>query len=214
MLRGLRFFPAALIVAGIGLATPACASQVYGNRGGPYRQVDRRAYDNGYREGLKDGENDVRSRRDYSYTRHDEYRDADQGYRRNDGNLDQYRRSFRQGYQTGYNEAFSRSGGRNNRGAYPTYPSYPGATYPNYPGGTAIPRGSYSPAADNGYRDGLDAGRNAARSRDPYDPVRAKRYREGDHNYNSRYGSRDQYKRDYRAAFEQGYREGYQGTRY
>jgi hypothetical protein len=153
----------------------------------------------------------VRRGRDYSYSRHDEYRDADQGYRRNDGNLDQYRRSFRQGYQTGYNEAFSRYGRSSRGGAYPEYPSYP--SYPagrSYPGGVAVPRGSYSAAAETGYRDGLDAGRDAARSRDPYDPVRAKRYREGDHNYNSRYGSRDAYKREYRAAFEQGYREGYQ----
>src|SRR5204863_1801984 len=158
--RDLRLFRAALIVAGIGFATPACASQVYGNRGGSYRQVDRRAYDNGYQRGLRDAENDVRRGRDYSYARHDEYRDADQGYRRNDGNLDQYRRSFRQGYQTGYNEAFSRYGGRNQRGpVYPTSPSYPSSpSYPGYPSGRATPRGSYSsPAANNGYRDGLEA---------------------------------------------------------
>jgi hypothetical protein len=217
MLKVIRLLPAALIVAGVGIATTACASQIYGNQGGSYRQVDRRAYDNGYREGLKDGENDVRRGRDYSYARHDGYRDADQGYRRNDGNLDQYRRSFRQGYQTGYSESFSRNGayGRNQRGsAYPTYPSYPTSpSYPSYPNGTAVPRGAFSVAGDNGYRDGLEAGRNAARDRDPYDPVRAKRYRDGDHNYNSRYGSREEYKREYRTAFEQGYREGYNGGR-
>jgi hypothetical protein len=215
MLRALRLLPAALVAAGVGIATTACASQIYGNQGGVYRQVDRRAYDVGYREGVKDGESDVRRGRDYAYASHNTYRDADQGYRRSDGNLDQYRRTFRQGYQTGYNESFSRYGanGRNSRGttypAYPTNPSYP--TYPAYPNGSAVPRGAYSQAADTGYSDGLDAGRNAARSRDRYDPVRAKRYREGDHNYNSRYGSREQYKREYRAAFEQGYREGYQG---
>ena len=216
MLRALRLFPAALVVAGVGIASTACAAQTYGNRGGSYRQVDRRGYDAGYREGLKDGESDVRRGRGYSYARHDEYRDADRGYRRNDGNLDQYRRSFRQGYQTGYNEAFSRYG-RTSRGStypvYPTGPSYP--AYPGYPSGTAIPRGGYaSPAYDSGYRDGFDAGRNDARSRARYDPVREKRYRDGDHNYNSRYGSRDAYKREYRSAFEQGYREGYGQGRY
>ena len=71
-------------------------------------------------------------------------------------------------------------------------------------------RGVYrSPAADNGYRDGFEAGRDDARDGDRYDPVRTSRYRSGDHNYDGRYGSRDVYKRDYRAAFEQGYREGY-----
>ena len=43
--------------------------------------------------------------------------------------------------------------------------------------------------------------------------VRAKRYREGDHDYNDRYGSRDLYKRDYRAAFTQGYEQGYRQER-
>ena len=63
-----------------------------------------------------------------------------------------------------------------------------------------------------GYRDGFDAGRNDARDRNRFDPVRSKRYRDGDHDYNNRYGDCELYKRDYRAAFEQGYREGY-GTR-
>ena len=67
-------------------------------------------------------------------------------------------------------------------------------------------------AAQVGYRDGFDAGRNDARDRNRFDPVRSKRYRDGDHDYNNRYGDRELYKRDYRAAFEQGYREGY-GTR-
>src|SRR5215218_9335686 len=104
MLMGRKLLPAVLVVAAVGVATPACASQIYGNSGGSYRQVERRAYDNGYREGLRGG-------------------DADQGYRRNEGDRDQYRRSFRQGYQTGYNEAFSRYGNRNSRGG--VYPANP-----------------------------------------------------------------------------------------
>ena len=101
---------------------------------------------------------------------------------------------------------------RDPRGVYPNAPS---SNYPVYPNGSAVPRGGYaSQAADIGYRDGLEEGRNAARSRDRADPVRTKRYRDGDHDYNSRYGSREEYKRQYRAAFEQGYRDGYQGTRY
>ena len=71
------------------LAADGTTQQIYGQRGGPYRQVDQRAYDTGYRQGLKDGESDVRRGREYSYSRHDEYRDADRGYRRNEANLDQ-----------------------------------------------------------------------------------------------------------------------------
>jgi hypothetical protein len=84
---------------------------------------------------------------------------------------------------------------------------------------SGYPRGGYPPpasrgryisqAAQIGYRDGMDAGRNDARHRERYDPVRAKRYRQGDHDYDRRYGNRDEYRRDYRAAFERGYRDGY-----
>lgn len=90
---------------------------------------------------------------------------------------------------------------------------------------TGYPRGGYYPpppppraayasvATQSGYRDGLDAGRDDARHRERFDPVRAKRYRQGDHDYDHRYGPRDDYKREYRAAFERGYREGYDGWR-
>lgn len=82
---------------------------------------------------------------------------------------------------------------------------HPRAGYP-----PPVQRGGYvSVAARSGYRDGIEAGRSDARHRERFDPVRAKRYREGDRDYDRRYGPRDDYKRDYRAAFEQGYREGY-----
>src|SRR5260221_331685 len=68
-------------------------------------------------------------------------------------------------------------------------------------------------AYDKGYREGLEEGQSDARDRARFDPVRAKRYRDGDHDYNNRYGDRDTYKREYRSAFEQGYREGYGQTR-
>ena len=214
MLRIVRLVPAALLLAA-GFASTACASQVYGQRGGGYRNVDQRAYDNGYRDGVREGTNDARRGRNYSIHRHDEYRNADEGYRRARADRGSYQRSYRQGFQTGYNEGYNRYGGngRNPRSTYPNYPSYP--TNPSYPE-RGVPRnggGYYSPATQVGYRDGFDAGRDDARDRRAYDPVRTRRYRDGDHDYNDRYGSRDGYKREYRAAFEQGYRDGYQGTR-
>ena len=204
MFKAFRYLPALLLAVGVCVGTPACADQLYGYGGGRSgRDLERRGYDTGYREGLNEGQNDARRGRDFSYTRHDEYRDADQGYRRSEGDREFYRRSYRQGFQTGYTEAYNRYArggyGRDQRGSYPN-------AYPNYP----QTRGGYvSPARQNGYRDGVEAGRNDARSRDRFDPVRAKRYRDGDHDYDNRYGSRDDYKREYRAAFEQGYREGY-----
>lgn len=72
------------------------------------------------------------------------------------------------------------------------------------------PRADYvSIAARSGYRDGLDAGRDAVRHHERFDPVRERRYRDGDRDYDRRYGPREQYKREYRAAFERGYREGF-----
>lgn len=109
MLQRYRYLAATVLVLGVWTATPACAVPTYGYRGGGYtRELERRAYDNGFREGLQEGRNDARRGRDFSYTRHDEYRDADRGSRRGDGDRDLYRRSFRQGFRTGYNEAFNR----------------------------------------------------------------------------------------------------------
>ena len=62
---------------------------------------------------------------------------------------------------------------------------------------------------DKGYEDGLKRGRNDGDDRDPYDPSRDGKYRDGDHGYKSSYGPRSQYVRAYRAGFEQGYRDGY-----
>jgi hypothetical protein len=131
-----------------------------------------------------------------------DWRDADDGYRRDLGDRDFYRRVFREGFRVGYSEGFNRyTRGR----VYQSSPSSAPA-----PGAVIVPRATYvSPAAQNGYRDGLEQGRNDARDHDRYDPVRAKRYREGDHDYHDRYGSRDAYTREYRAAFQQGYDEGY-----
>ncbi len=79
-----------------------------------------------------------------------------------------------------------------------------------YPPPPPQPRAVYvSVATQSGYRDGLDAGRDDWRHRERFDPVRARRYRDGDHGYDRRYGPRDDYRREYRSAFEQGYREGY-----
>jgi hypothetical protein len=68
-------------------------------------------------------------------------------------------------------------------------------------------------AYENGFRDGVEAGRDDARHHERFDPIRAKRYRQGDHDYDRRYGSRDDYQREYRAAFQQGYEQGYRQFR-
>jgi hypothetical protein len=76
--------------------------------------------------------------------------------------------------------------------------------YPGYGGYSAR-----SAPFQNGFRDGLEKGREDARDRDSFDPVRHSRYRNGDHGYERRYGAKDQYRLVYRDGFEAGYREGY-----
>jgi hypothetical protein len=85
-----------------------------------------------------------------------------------------------------------------------------GNTYPY--GSTNTSRGSYgvnTVAYDNGYRDGQAKGIEDARGRDSFDPVRHKEYRNADRGYNSRYGTKDQYKLTYRDGFEAGYAQAY-----
>jgi hypothetical protein len=216
MLKAYRYLPAALLAMGVWISSPACASQVYGYRGDNYRDVQRRAYDNGYHEGLEHGEQDVRSGRPFSFTRQGDYRDADEGYHRGDGDREFYRRAFRQGFEAGYSEAFNRTAGRYGN-SYPrsTYPEYPPPSYSPAPGYPAPGVGQYygSPAAQIGHRDGLEVGRDDARDRESFDPIRSKRYRSADHDYDGRYGPKEAYKQQYRAAFQQGYEEGYRGYR-
>jgi hypothetical protein len=101
-----RVLPAALLAAGALVSASACSANVYAIRS-PYVDVDKRAHDNGYREGFEEGRNDARQHRAFSLDRHDKYRDANQGYR-GGGERDPYRRAFRRGFEDGYREAFER----------------------------------------------------------------------------------------------------------
>lgn len=205
MFRLTRALPV-LIVAST-LVTTACASSYAYPQRYPsgVRNVDDRAYNGGLSQGRARGEDDARRGRAYDVRRHQEYRNADRNYGVGT-------RAFRSGFETGYDEGYRRyaSGGYGYPPNARTYPTYPGRQDPYYGGA----RGRYgSVAFDNGYRDGYAAGVSDARDRDPYDPVRQKRYRDGDRGYDNDYGSRDAYKRDYRSAFQRGYEEGYRLNR-
>ena len=109
MSQARRVLPAALIAAGLLISAPACSAGIYTTtRSGPYVDIGRRAYDNGYRRGLEEGRDDARHRRSSSLERHGEYRNAERGYRRGDGERDPYRQGFRRGFEAGYREAFDR----------------------------------------------------------------------------------------------------------
>jgi hypothetical protein len=164
------------------------------------RDFERRAYDNGFRTGVERGERDAQERRDSRVERSRDYRDADEGFR-GGGDRDAYRRVFQDGFRSGYADGYKRVS-RLDRGRAVT----PVVPYPENRAASA------SIAARSGYRDGFEAGHGDARDGDPYNPRLAKRYREADREYSGR-ASRDDFKREYRAAFEDGYSQGYRDAR-
>jgi hypothetical protein len=92
-----------------------------------------------------------------------------------------------------------------------------GRGYPNYPSGRGgVYRGERAVdiAYQRGFDDGYQRGRDAARDGDRFDPRRERWYRSGDRGYNSRWGSRNQYRQIYRDAFTRGYEQGYREARY
>jgi hypothetical protein len=184
-------------------ATPACAQGTYGYPRSSVR-IDDRAYRNGYDEGRTQGERDGRDGRAFDYGRHREYKTATEGYG-GDGNRNEYREIFRQGFVAGYDDGYRRYAR-----SFPQYPSSRPPVYGDRDRGVAAYR---SPAASRGYQDGFDEGRKDGRDGKRFDPAAESRYRSGDHGYEREYGSRDAYKRDYRAAFEDGYDRGYRESR-
>jgi hypothetical protein len=153
-----------------------------------YQTVDQRAFDNGYREGLAQGERDAMDGRLFSFVRAEGYRLGDDGYRREDGPLGDYRRMFRQGFEAGYRDGYERDA--------PTT-------------GPRARTNELSAAVEIGFRDGYDEGLKDLHDHQSYDPVRSDKYRSGDHHYDRRYGTRDEFKREYRLGFEQGYERAY-----
>ncbi len=187
-MKAQRYAMTGLFAASLLIALPApTQAQV---RPEWYRQVEQRAYDNGYREGRAVGERDAIDGRAFSFVRTEVYRSADDGYRREDGSLGEYRQMFRQGFEAGYQDGYDREAP------------------------LAVPRAQapeLSPAADIGFRDGYDAGVKDLKDHESYDPVRSDRYRSADHHYDRRYGTQEEFKAEYRLGFEQGYERAYRG---
>ena len=228
------FLVSALGVVGLALASPARAQLAGGidlNRPSyadearqPYNESRRVAYDNGYREGVKEGERDARDRNTFNYQDERTWQRADKGYHRSFGDRDRYEQTFRTGFAAGYSDSYRRFapdyGYRGNGGVYPNtrggygYPTQGGYGYPGQGGYPRQGGYGYSPAYSNGANDGYEKGREDARDRDSYDPLRHKWYREGDHDYKSQYGPRQQYENVYREGFKEGYERGYREWSY
>jgi flagellar biosynthesis/type III secretory pathway protein FliH len=202
----------AALVAVCTLLVPAMAEAQFGPRdrgdrpglgNQRWENAQQNAYDRGFREGLRLGDEDARRGRDFRLEAHDVYRDADRGYQSRYGSRDVYRNSFRQGFSIGYRDAYQRGrtigNGRSER----------------RDDRVARGQGGYQePAFARGYSDGFEKGLDDGRDRDRYDPVGHNAYREGDEGYYGQYGSRDVYRNNYRSGFRSGYEDGYRdGTR-
>ena len=106
-MRVLHRFSGYLFAAGLLIAAPACAPAHRVDRHRDYRvDSQRRAYTTGYDEGLDSGRSDVGKGRRFEYEQHGEFRHADKGYGRHDGDRHQYRETFRRGFVAGYSAAY------------------------------------------------------------------------------------------------------------
>jgi hypothetical protein len=207
MFKATRYLPA-LFATTVLFTTPACAAGVYSQRFPVADRDDRAFYNRGLNEGRAIGIEDGRRGRNFDARAHREYRDID----RNHADLDDVR-AYRQGFEAGYDEGY-RQAARRDYPPRPNQPQYyppPPAQPPTY--GDAARDRYVSPGGQNGYRDGVEEGQRDARNGERFDPVRSRRYRSADHDYNRRFGSLDEYKREYRDAFQRGYETGYRGFR-
>jgi len=166
-----------------------------------YADARRAARENGYKDGLKRGEQAARNRRPLDVERERDYRSADGGYNRNYGDRNLYRDTYRSGFAQGYREGYNRRGGA---------PSYRSGNDPRAWGyGGTAGYGAYQNGVSDGYRKGLD---DIDDGKHP-DARRQKWYRSGDHDYDKRYGSKEAYKIEYRRGFEEGYNRAYRDAR-
>jgi hypothetical protein len=184
-----------------------------------YADARRSAYDNGYRDGVKRGEQASRDRRGLDVERERDYRQADNGYNRSFGDRNRYRDSYRGGFAQGYRDGYNRGGFGSNRGGPGTGRSYPDANRGygggGYGGGAYGGYGSNAGYGgfQNGVSDGYRKGRDDVQDRKYPDVSRQKWYRSGDHDYDRRYGSKDAYRIEYRRGFEDGYNRAYREAR-
>ncbi len=79
----------------------------YGRNGGGYANM-RQAYDFGYQDGLRDGQNDRRTGHSFRPTQGDNYKHGDRGYNVAFGDKQAYKDEYRRGYGPGYQRGYGR----------------------------------------------------------------------------------------------------------
>lgn len=188
---------------------PSPAAYAHDDYRASYADAQQAAYDNGYRSGLKRGAQALRDRRPLQIERERDYRSADEGYNRSFGDRNRYRDAFRGGFAAGYRDGYSQ------RGARLPFPGA-GRDYgrgPSTPLGTGYGGTANFGARQNGLSDGYEKGLDDVKDRKYPDPSRHKWFRNGDHDYDNRYGSKESYRVEYRRGFEDGYNRAYREVR-
>lgn len=193
-----------LVIAAVACATlalPASAAAQVRDRDDRVwnGRIGGEAYQRGFRDGERIGENDARRNRAFNVQSHREYREADAGYDRSDGSRDRYRDEFRRGFTEGYRVGFrddrwDRRDGRNGNGRW---------------NGASV----RSPGQARGFSDGYRKGAEDRRDNHRFDPNRFKEVRQGTApGYDDDFGSRERYTLSYRDGFRQGYEDGFRSA--
>lgn len=197
-----------LLTLAAALAAPIATLEA---RQAPTRYEARRgpAYDMGYRAGLRVGEDHGRRGLSFNFSIADDYRRPERNWRREYGDRDDFRVTFRSGFEIGYREAFGRFAPVRGfaYGPGPVYRDRDGDR-DDYYRGNGLPAVA-GIAFNNGYRDGYQEGLNDGRHRHRNDPFAESRYRNGNHDYRFTYGSLEFYRSNYRPGFQSGYERGY-----
>ena len=151
-------------------------------------------YDEGYRQGLRVGEDHGRRGQQFNFGVAVEYRQGDYGWRPSYGSRDQYRADFRLGFERGYRLGYGQYGG------YRTSPP---------PWSNGRDRGASDLAFSNGFDDGYKEGLNDGRHRHRNDPIRGKPVPQRQSRLRGLVWQPEQYRWNYRNAFQRGYERGF-----
>jgi len=160
------------------------------------------AYQRGFRDGERLGQDDERRNRAFNVQSHREYREADEGYDRNDGSRDRYRDEFRRGFTEGYRVGYRDDRWDGNRRGNDRW------------GSGTWNRGAYrDPGQARGFSDGYAKGADDRRDNHRFEPERFREVKKGTApGYEDEFGSRERYTFSYREGFRQGYEDGFRST--
>ena len=97
-------------------------TEIYGRESVPESRGDRNvtivevrpggyadfAYDQGYRDGIRSGQKDLSEHARFEPADQPSYRDGDHGYSRSYGDIEAYKRNYREGFMRGYQDGYGR----------------------------------------------------------------------------------------------------------